>query len=490
VILPASSKDETLLVRVVTSLKDPVQTACQPPDYGPGCIVSKRRLNFVAHEELQLPIVQDLDCAGLVCGESQTCLKGRVCGSAQVDVDRCTSSPGSCGIELIDLPNAAGAGGQAGGSGGGQGGISGSGGGAGTGGNAGGGSVGPLTPGTTLSAGQSHTCAARSGALYCWGSNAHGELGLGDQAGRSAPALVPGLPPIADLSAGASWTLARVAQDGTLRSWGSNSHGQLGLGDLSDRSTPASVPAPGARAFSAGYEHACAVDPSGHLLCWGRNDEGQLGQSDSYPGQDTLSPVAVGLASGWSAVSGGMGHTCGVQAGSLWCWGRNSSAQLGVGSTSPQQIRSPTQLGAGASWESLDAGQDPTCAVRQDHSLWCWGSNPVQLPGVLLAPTLIDPGGVIEISVDAFVSCAIRQDGSLWCVGRNDEGQLGLGDLASRSSFTRVGADSDWIHVSVGRFHTCAQKSDGRVFCAGDNTEGQLGVGDLGRRSALTLALP
>jgi hypothetical protein len=439
VILPASSKDETLLVRVVTSLKDPVQTACQPPDYGPGCIVSKRRLNFVAHEELQLPIVQDLDCAGLVCGESQTCLKGRVCGSAQVDVDRCTSSPGSCGIELIDLPNAAGAGGQAGGSGGGQGGISGSGGGAGTGGNAGGGSVGPLTPGTTLSAGQSHTCAARSGALYCWGSNAHGELGLGD---------------------------------------------------LSDRSTPASVPAPGARAFSAGYEHACAVDPSGHLLCWGRNDEGQLGQSDSYPGQDTLSPVAVGLASGWSAVSGGMGHTCGVQAGSLWCWGRNSSAQLGVGSTSPQQIRSPTQLGAGASWESLDAGQDPTCAVRQDHSLWCWGSNPVQLPGVLLAPTLIDPGGVIEISVDAFVSCAIRQDGSLWCVGRNDEGQLGLGDLASRSSFTRVGADSDWIHVSVGRFHTCAQKSDGRVFCAGDNTEGQLGVGDLGRRSALTLALP
>jgi alpha-tubulin suppressor-like RCC1 family protein len=364
------------------------------------------------------------------------------------------------------------------------------------GGNAGGGAagatVGPLTPGTTLSAGQSHTCAARSGALYCWGSNAHGELGLGDQAGRSAPALVPGLPPVADLSAGASWTLARVAQDGTLRSWGSNSHGQLGLGDLGDRPAPASVLAPGARAFSAGYEHACAVDPSGSLLCWGRNDEGQLGQSDPLPGKDSLSPVAVGLASDWSAVSGGMGHTCGLRAGSLWCWGRNTGAQLGLGSTSPQQLRSPAQLGAGASWESLDAGQDQACALRPDRSLWCWGAadSVGQMSGLLLAPTLIDLGGVIEISVDAFVSCAIRQDGSLWCVGRNAEGQLGLGDINPRSSFTRVGADSDWIHVSVGRFHTCAQKSDGRVFCAGENADGQLGVGDLDRRGVLTLALP
>jgi len=76
-------------------------------------------------------------------------------------------------------------------------------------------------------------------------------------------------------------------------------------------------------------------------------------------------------------------------------------------------------------------------------------------------------------------TCAIR-GGELWCWGINDRGQLGLGDLESRSFPVRVGTESDWLTVSAASGHTCGIRSTnnvGGLYCWGDNEQGQLGTG-------------
>jgi alpha-tubulin suppressor-like RCC1 family protein len=78
--------------------------------------------------------------------------------------------------------------------------------------------------------------------------------------------------------------------------------------------------------------------------------------------------------------------------------------------------------------------------------------------------------------------CAVI-GGALLCWGDNASGQLGTGDLMSRSVPTRVGAASDWVQVEAGASSSCARRAGGSVWCWGDNSAGQLGTMDLAARA-------
>ena len=86
---------------------------------------------------------------------------------------------------------------------------------------------------STPSSGGYYTCAIRSGAIYCWGRNDYGQLGVGDTNPRTTPTRV-----------------------GTSTSW---------------------------TTVAAGYGHTCGTRTNGGLYCWGRNDEGELGTGDTDP---------------------------------------------------------------------------------------------------------------------------------------------------------------------------------------------------------------
>ncbi len=248
------------------------------------------------------------------------------------------------------------------------------------------------------------------------------------------------------------------------------------------------VAAPTARAgcvvqISAGKWHSCAILGDGTLWCWGDNFGGKLGDGTTAA---RLTPVPVtALGSGVVEVSAGDGHTCARKTdGSLWCWGDNSSGQLGDGTTTTRSL--PVQVAAlGSQVASVSTGDLHTCARKSDGSLWCWGENadgelgdgttttrlgPVQVSGMSAA--------VAEVVLGSAHSCARKSDGSLWCWGWNGFGQLGDGTSTSRSSPTAVtGLTANVAGLSAGEEHSCARKTDGSLWCWGDNASGQLGDG-------------
>jgi alpha-tubulin suppressor-like RCC1 family protein len=204
-------------------------------------------------------------------------------------------------------------------------------------------------------------------------------------------------------------------------------------------------------------------------------------------------PLRVGTANDWQKIAPGQGHVCGIRApGTLWCWGRNSTMELGLGEGSPSQLRTPTRVGTASDWIDVEAGQDTTCGIRADGSLWCWGVNTFGQAGTVPGAPIREPRRVDadtdydQLSVDTFSTCARKKSGAIVCMGRNTEGQLGVGDNADRSAPTRAGLASDWTKIVHGRFHTCARTAT-TIACAGANDRGQLGVGDNDRRNVLTL---
>ncbi|MEK7691606.1 MAG: hypothetical protein AAB425_11365 [Bdellovibrionota bacterium] len=151
---------------------------------------------------------------------------------------------------------------------------------------------------------------------------------------------------VAQVSAGDSHTCV-ILVDGAIRCWGSNKHGQLGMGDTHDRGDDEEVSILSAvsvgwnlKAISiaAGHHHTCAVMDDGTAKCWGENKHGQLGQEhdDDLGDQgdemgDLLEPLSLGTALTAVEVVAN-NHSCvRFSDHSVKCWGDNGSGRLGLG---------------------------------------------------------------------------------------------------------------------------------------------------------------
>ncbi|MET0234928.1 MAG: hypothetical protein ABW224_09845, partial [Kibdelosporangium sp.] len=194
-----------------------------------------------------------------------------------------------------------------------------------------------LTSVVSLGAGTTFAFAVRSdGTARSWGQNTNGQLGDGTTTQRTAPVTVSGLSAVstrpAALDGGSNHAVA-VKTDGTVVTWGSNSVGQLGANPatVTSSSTPLTVASLTAVAsVGAGVQHSLAVRADGTARTWGVNTSGQLGNgttTNSWP------PVSVnGSLTALGPISGGSGFSAVTQAnGSVWSWGGNGSGQLGNG---------------------------------------------------------------------------------------------------------------------------------------------------------------
>jgi alpha-tubulin suppressor-like RCC1 family protein len=138
---------------------------------------------------------------------------------------------------------------------------------------------------TSVTAGDDHTCATRTDStLWCWGFDDAGQLGIGSKAQQDLPQQVTTPAP-------AGWTSVAAGGDHTcalrthaLWCWGFNRYGQLGIGSTTNQARPRRVALPAKTGWSLvalGATHTCAKH-TGHILwCWGYNYYGQLGIGNS-----------------------------------------------------------------------------------------------------------------------------------------------------------------------------------------------------------------
>jgi cysteine-rich repeat protein len=319
------------------------------------------------------------------------------------------------------------------------------------------------------------TACARSGnEVKCWGLGTWTGLGVSQNIGDEPGEMGDELATIA-LGGSVTWLGDYCAYlEGGLKCWGGNAWGGLGLGDTEHRGDEpgemgenlpivdlGSVGALVDQCSGSGYR--CALDEAGIMKCWGLNDRGMLGTEDyenrgDQPGEMGDSLDAIDLGTDTSAVQIACGRTtvCALlDDATLKCWGSNDQGEL------------------------VD--------VFGDIFGGTWGGAPNQM-GDALPEIVPDPERTVaEVQVGYDVVCVRFEDGAVKCWGDNAEGALGQGNeewaggIESSSAELPVidlGTAEAAAQIAVGEAFACARLVGGRVKCWGQNDVGQLGYED------------
>ncbi len=340
-------------------------------------------------------------------------------------------------------------------------------------------------PAIALALGEHHSCALlNDGTVRCWGQNFAGELGVDEPETSSAPLEVSNLSnSVTALTAGNNHTCA-LLKDGAVKCWGSNRYGQVGDGTTRSRSVPVSVSglSSGVRAIAAGNQHTCALLSDGGIKCWGNNDYGQVGDGSNL---DRTTPVMVSdLGSGVKALTVGAEHTCALlEAGGVKCWGGNRHGQVGDG-TGEDRLAPVAVSGLMGDVSRMSASGNLTCAwgKNEANAPWCWGrgygyldTNYISQPSSLSGTQ----GPPIRNCVDCQkIICTLQSSGAVLCSGDNFFGQMGDGTREKRTvPASPLGLSSGVTALVSGKDHHCALLTGGGVKCWGYNSSGQLGDG-------------
>jgi alpha-tubulin suppressor-like RCC1 family protein len=331
-------------------------------------------------------------------------------------------------------------------------------------------------------------------AMWAWGKNTNGQLGLNNTTHRSSPVQFGSLLTWRKVE-GLEDAAAALRTDGTLWMWGANVYGALGQNNTTTRSSPVQVGTLTSwKDVAGGSNFVAAVRDNGTLWVWGRGDYGQIGNNSIA---HRSSPVQVGTGTDWKQVACGNFHCMAIkQDGTLWGWGRNHLGQVGPTFFDGTIVdrSSPVQIGSLTDWKQVACCGNSTAAIRLDGTLWTWGDNARGQLGIGTVAHRSSPTQVgtltnwKSIGFQSDGMAAITADGKLWTWGLNDQGQLGLSDRVHRSSPVQVGSLTNWKQVATlqNTKSLLAVKTDGTLWAWGENSSGsgQLGLNDTVHRSS------
>lgn len=258
-----------------------------------------------------------------------------------------------------------------------------------------------------------------------------------------------------DAVSGSGIHICAIKNGGDLYCWGGNDYGQLGLGKTTNTLQPTKVEGSYLK-VAAQRNHTCAIDTMGKVKCIGDNKLGQLGHGLSYQtfGQksgETLekaSAVDLGTDLKVKEIRTGASHSCALfENGSAKCWGSNYYGELGLGVTQTSIGTKPSQMGIGLSFidvgsvevEDLALGKNFTCAKLKNGDVKCWGKYDF--------------------------------------IGSESKENVGT-EKAQMGNYLKPLSLQGKAHSLVaGALFACALLTDGKVKCWGKNEEGVLGVG-------------
>jgi cysteine-rich repeat protein len=414
---------------------------------------------------------------------------------------------------------------------------------------------------TDVSVGGLHVCAVVDGAVSCWGDNEAGKLGIAEATAQSdtpASAVQVEGETFVSVSAGLDHTCA-LTQSGNVYCWGSNASGQLGNGDsteLPETEEPTLIDfgeeGLGASEIASGSFHTCALLTNGRVRCWGEGSEGQLGQGSTDSLGDTEAVAAIAdvqvigpaplcgnnVREGWetcddgntvndnscpsncyspcgdgiafenedcddgnSDPNDGCTNDCKESFARVFVGGNNSYAlsddNLFKGWGAGEQAQYVPIAGYGSGWDpdlgtNLGDDESPSAHaifldfVFQNYTQHIYYGDYFAEVDEELTFDFVTTQSLTASDTHA---CAIGTNEAMYCWGYNDYGNLGLGsDLATPFPLRVKAGGKKAKQMGLGHTFTCALFDDHQVYCWGSNAYGQLGID--ANDDALNLYLP
>ncbi len=293
---------------------------------------------------------------------------------------------------------------------------------------------------------KSSSFAIDNNTIWAWGRNFEqididtgdtsfgGQLGIGNNIDQSSMVTkvrnssdTGNLESIIDVSPGFGFTIA-LEDDNTVWSWGDNHFGQLGVGDQVGTYLPVKVQnttnngnLSGISSISAGHDFVIALTDNDTVLAWGNNNFGQIGNTAIATSSFATLPTDVSVLSNIINIDAGGYHAIALRNdNTIWTWGSNNLGQLGQG-TETNLEQTPAQILTDGA--TISAGQRHSLAIMNDGTLMAWGGNASGQLGIgdtQNANTPIEVRGITNvatISAGFDYSIAILEDGSVWSWG-------------------------------------------------------------------------
>lgn len=253
---------------------------------------------------------------------------------------------------------------------------------------------------------------------------------------------------------------------------------------------------------AAGGSHSGALK-NGRLYTWGRNNLAQtgLGYNSELDGNESLGvhptvPVEVVAPTTDQLVSLSFNQNYSLaldENGHVWSWGSNADGELGRGvldencsETASSACVKSIGLVDISDVLLLSAGYTHTLALKNDGTLWAWGTNGDGELGngdtndsALPVQVAIDPNlNLVQVSAGSAFSCALDDQGRVWGWGRNNYGQMGQGDKGD-DQLTPIQIpmpDNAKVRsLATGKAHILVLTDTGDVYGWGLNSTSQIG---------------
>lgn len=313
---------------------------------------------------------------------------------------------------------------------------------------------------------------------------------------NTVPTTVEGLTNVKQIASGLNHCLALMA-DGTVKAWGLNNFGQLGINQNlgTNVANPVPVTIPGisnVKQLVAGPDYSMALLADGTVKAWGNNCFGQLGTNINL-GSDKANPVPNTIPDlvGAKQISAGAAHAVALlDSGTIKAWGQNTYGQLGF-DTKGVAVSVTTKIAGFTRVEQISAGAYHTVALMSDGTVKAWGWNNGGQLGNSTNSTTDLPNfepqaiagikGVRQVSGGCYHTAVLMEDGTLKVFGRNNYGQLGVSNNAGTTNPnvepSVVQELKNVKQIITGYNHTVALKWDNTINIWGWNNMSQLGNG-------------
>ncbi|XP_017773369.1 PREDICTED: uncharacterized protein LOC108560363 [Nicrophorus vespilloides] len=302
----------------------------------------------------------------------------------------------------------------------------------------------------SVSCGRRHTLALTNFGVYAWGSNAHGQLGLGSSVQESPyPQMITTLfdKRIVDVEAGQYHSTA-LTVTGQVYTWGWGIHGQLGHGTCNNEFVPRLLDFNmTVKQTAAGHAHTLILTSDGKTYGFGSNLFGQLGSCNVDSSKTTI-PIWVlvmpDIYTPIERISTAYFHNVAVRADQeVYTWGAN-----------PQEVR--------------------MCQSKFSQKLNVYGSKPYEpWKASLNIYSSGNQKSVDECSVGYRHSALLHGGKLLWGCSRDGE----LCEPKIREQDLLRGMHQKFMHVSCGPDFIMAVENCGKVLAWGNNHMAQTILG-------------